>query len=115
MGKGRKFSHWFMRDIALRALAYPEQMSQLCRQYDLNVQQVRSWITMYADGKLEDEAGLEKAYKEDRIPQLYQLLGEAYAELALLNKALQRNVQDSWVDGYPKPIPGNLSDSTEGE
>lgn len=93
MGKSRRFTAEFKRQVVEELLSGITRPAQLSRRYNLSRGLVYHWKNQYAKGKLNNEADQEEALI-DRINRLEQMLGKLTLENEFLKKALQNALKE---------------------
>jgi len=93
MGKPRRFTAEFKRQVVEELLSGTARPAQLSRRYNLSRGLVYHWKNQYARGKLNNEPTREEALL-DRINKLEQMLGKLTLENEFLKKALQNTLKE---------------------
>ncbi len=93
MGKSRRFTAEFKRQVVEELLSGITRPAQLSRRYNLSRGLVYHWKNQYAKGKLNNEPDQEEALI-DRINKLEQMLGKLTLENEFLKKALQNALKE---------------------
>ena len=102
MGKSRRFTAEFKRQVVEELLSGTARPAQLCRRYNLSRGLVYHWKKRYAKGKLNNEPDQEEALI-DRINKLEQMLGKLTLENEFLKKALQNALKEQEEKESPFP------------
>ena len=93
MGKSRRFTAEFKRQVVEELLSGITRPAQLSRRYNLSRGLVYHWKKQYAKGKLNNEANQEEALL-DRINKLEQMLEKLTLENEFLKEALQNALKE---------------------
>lgn len=93
MGKSRRFTAEFKRQVVEELLSGIKRPAQLSRRYNLSRGLVYHWKIQYTKGKLNNEPDQEEALI-DRINKLEQMLGKLTLENEFLKKALQNALKE---------------------
>src|SRR3990170_8869709 len=92
MGRRRRFSAAFKRQVVEELLAGAATPAQLCRRYELCYSVLRPWKEQYAKGQLADPQGAGQG-QEERLRELERMVGQLTMENALLKRAVAYTLQ----------------------
>jgi len=109
MGKRRRFSNRFKRQVVEEYLVGVSTQAQLARRYNLSPHLIIQWRKRYSEGKLDRDNDPESLAKEARIRELERLVGKLALENELLKKAVefaeQERREDSSIATGPALVP----------
>ena len=92
MGRRRRFSAAFKRQVVEELLACAATVAQLCRRYELCPSVIRNWKDQYAKGGLADPDQVCQS-QQQRLQELERMVGQLTMENALLKRAVAYTLQ----------------------
>ena len=113
MGKQRRFSIEFKRQVIEEYLSGAGTAAQLCRKHSISSGLLYHWRRHYLKNSFEADSAREAA-QEDRIRELEQALGRSHLENEFLKKALHQSFEKSRGKGSSLPTTETLSKPSRG-
>jgi transposase len=113
MGKQRRFSTEFKRQVIAEYLSGASTAAQLCRKHSISSGLLYLWRRQYLKNSFEADSAREAA-QEERIRELEQALGRSHLENEFLKKALHQSFKQSRKKGSSLPTIETLSKPPRG-
>jgi transposase len=113
MGRQRRFSVDFKRQVVEEYLSGTSTAAQLCRKHSISSGLLYLWRRQYLKNSFDADSAREAAL-EERIRELEQSLGRSYLENEFLKKALHQSFKRSRKKGSSLPTTETLSKPSRG-
>jgi transposase len=113
MGKQRRFSTEFKRQVVEELLSGVYSPAQVIRRHDISSGLLYHWKAQYAKGAFENPPNKESVL-EERVRQLEQLVGKLTLENEFLKKAVQRGFEQDRRRPVSLPPTGGSSKASKG-
>ena len=113
MGKKRRFSIEFKRQVVEEYLSGAGTAAQLCRKHSISYGLLYLWRRQYLKNSFDADSAREAAL-EERVRELEQALGRSYLVTEFLKKSLHQNFERSRKKGSSLPTTETLSKPSRG-